>query len=509
MAKEDQECIQHLRLTDPRDDKKRIEETRGGLLEDSYCWILDNTDFQQWYGSEQSQLLWIKGDPGKGKTMLLCGIINELNKSMATTNVLSYFFCQATDLRINKATAVLRGLLYMLVNQQPSLVSHVRKKYDQAGKALFEDANAWVALSEIFANMLQDPSLNTTYLIIDALDECVSDLPKLLDFVAQQSSTSSRVKWIVSSRNWPVIEEYLANVGDRVRLSLELNAESVSTAVNVFIQHKVLQLAQKRKYDDKMQQAMQRHLISNANGTFLWVALVCQSLEFIPRWRVVAALNAFPPGLDSLYRQMMDQISNSGDAGLYKRILAVIAIVYRPITVTELTSLVEMPEDRADDPESIREIIGLCGSFLTVREGVIYFMHQSAKDFLLEQVSSKIFPSGSEEAHRTVFSKSLQVLSKTLQRDMYNLRAAGYPIEQVEQPDPDPLGTSRYSCVYWIDHLYACPQDYDHILLDDGKAHRFLQKHLLHWLEAMSLLKKIPDAIAAIRKLQSMLTVSS
>ena len=36
LNKEDQECIQHLRLTDPRDDKKRIEETKGGLLEDSY-----------------------------------------------------------------------------------------------------------------------------------------------------------------------------------------------------------------------------------------------------------------------------------------------------------------------------------------------------------------------------------------------------------------------------------------------------------------------------------------
>jgi hypothetical protein len=33
---EDRECIRHLRLTDPRDDKKRIEETKGGLLEDSY-----------------------------------------------------------------------------------------------------------------------------------------------------------------------------------------------------------------------------------------------------------------------------------------------------------------------------------------------------------------------------------------------------------------------------------------------------------------------------------------
>ena len=36
MVKEDQECVQHLRLTDPRDNKKRIKETKGGLLKDSY-----------------------------------------------------------------------------------------------------------------------------------------------------------------------------------------------------------------------------------------------------------------------------------------------------------------------------------------------------------------------------------------------------------------------------------------------------------------------------------------
>ena len=36
VGKEDQACIQHLRLTDPRDDKKRIKETKGGLLKDSY-----------------------------------------------------------------------------------------------------------------------------------------------------------------------------------------------------------------------------------------------------------------------------------------------------------------------------------------------------------------------------------------------------------------------------------------------------------------------------------------
>jgi hypothetical protein len=141
--------------------------------------------------------------------MLLCGITNELKRSIAKSVLLSYFFCQATDSRINYATAVLRGLIYLLIDQQLSLISHVRVKYDQAGKTLFEDTNAWVALSEIFTNILRDPSLDSTYLIIDALDECVVDLPKLLDFIVQTSSVSPRTKWIFSSRNWPRIEEHL------------------------------------------------------------------------------------------------------------------------------------------------------------------------------------------------------------------------------------------------------------------------------------------------------------
>ena len=81
-----------------------------------------NSDFQQWRNDQQSRLLWIKGDPGKGKTMLLCGIVNELKKSMAKTDLLSYFFCQATDSRINNATAVLRGLLYLLVDLAPNVM---------------------------------------------------------------------------------------------------------------------------------------------------------------------------------------------------------------------------------------------------------------------------------------------------------------------------------------------------------------------------------------------------
>ena len=109
-------CVQDLRPSDPRDDKKRIEETKGGLVADSYRWVLNNTAFRQWHNDQHSRLLWVKGDPGKGKTMLLCGVINELQSCIPQTALLSYFFCQATDSRINSATAVLRGLLYMLMH---------------------------------------------------------------------------------------------------------------------------------------------------------------------------------------------------------------------------------------------------------------------------------------------------------------------------------------------------------------------------------------------------------
>jgi hypothetical protein len=112
--------------------------------------------------------------------MLLRDIANELTRSLANTDPLFHFVCQAMNSRINNATAVRRGLVYLLVDHQPSLISHIRKKQDHAGKAIFEDANTWIALSEIFTIILQDPSLNSMDLLIDALYGCAPGLPKLL-----------------------------------------------------------------------------------------------------------------------------------------------------------------------------------------------------------------------------------------------------------------------------------------------------------------------------------------
>lgn len=507
MSTEDNDCLRHLHVSDPRDDKKRIEQTKGGLLRDSYRWVLDTKDFRRWRTDNQSRLLWIKADPGKGKTMLLCGIIDEIQGEGSSTKPLSYFFCQATDSRINTATAVLRGLIYLLIKQCPSLISHVRARYDQAGRGLFEDANAWVALSDIFMDMTQDPILANVYLIVDALDECAIELSKLLDLIVRSLSFSSHLKWIVSSRNWPDIEERLQEQDEKVILSLELNVKSVSEAVNNYVKHKVNDLTQMKRYDDSTKASVQEYLLSNANGTFLWVALVCQNLASTAKWKTLATLKTYPPGLKPLYQRMMNLICNSEESEILKQILALTAVVYRPITLGELLSLMHMPDGFADNPIWLEELVKQCGSFLTIRETTVYFVHQSAKDFVLKNALDEIFPSGAAEVHYNVYSKSIEGMS-SLKRDIFNLQDPAVSMTVIKIPEEDLLKRLRYSCVYFIDHLLAVDKCFEKVgSCDEEKVRKFFEKHFLHWLEALSLMGNIGDGIRAISKLLIQLQV--
>lgn len=518
VTKEDQECLKDLLLTDPGDDKRRIEQTKGGLLQESYSWVLDNPDYQQWRDSAEARMLWIKGDPGKGKTMLLCGIIDQLGRQPTSWGNVAYFFCQATDQRLNNAAAALRGLIFMLINQQPSLISHLRQRYDQAGGKLFEGPNTWFALSDIFMAIVQDPTLKNAYLVVDALDECISDLPKLLDLIVRASSTEARVKWIVSSRNWYQIEERLRRAEQKVKLSLELNAESISGAVDFYIRKKVTHLSDLKAYDEETCNTIRDYLSRNANDTFLWVALVCQNLEQYTRRKVFKMLDAFPPGLDSLYGHMMEQVlslNDKDDVYLCKQILAVMANVYRPITLHELGCLIDIPEELSVDIDSLEEVVGLCGSFLTVRGDTVYFIHQSAKDHLTksEEALSAISPSGPGEVHHAIFSLSLRAMDKILQKNIYELPYLGSLIEDgISAPDPDPLNALRYSCVYWADHFCEGNADgtsiiHEDSLGDSGAVALFLRKHFLHWLESLSLLQKVPDGVTSIIRLQTLLRV--
>ncbi len=76
------QCLRALKSPDPRDNKTRIEGTKDKLLEGSFVWILDDADFKDWRDKNETQLLWIKEDPGKGKNMLILGLIEELSNQL-------------------------------------------------------------------------------------------------------------------------------------------------------------------------------------------------------------------------------------------------------------------------------------------------------------------------------------------------------------------------------------------------------------------------------------------
>ncbi len=75
-----------------------LQEQNDRLLAGSHKWILDHEvyrEFMDWHPDNTRRLLWIKGGPGTGKTMLLMGIIAELTSQLESdfdTSHLSYFF---------------------------------------------------------------------------------------------------------------------------------------------------------------------------------------------------------------------------------------------------------------------------------------------------------------------------------------------------------------------------------------------------------------------------------
>ncbi|KAJ5362068.1 hypothetical protein N7541_002912 [Penicillium brevicompactum] len=266
-------CIVDLRDTDPRLDKLRIEEGRGQLNKDICQWVLESPEFAKLRLTPVSQLLLINGERGGGKTMVLCGMIDELQKK---GDGLAYFFCKRSDDKRNTAVGVLRGLLYTLITQQPTLLPHLKQAYDEAGAHLFHDSNAWFALSKVLESVLQDTSFTTTYFVVDAVDECTTGLSDLLQLVAKACSISQHVKWIFSGHSGIGFERILRNK-DSI-LSLKLHSDTMMKFFQGHIRAMVEDLARKRNYDQKSKQMVEEYFMDNSDGSLLWVSSVCDRL---------------------------------------------------------------------------------------------------------------------------------------------------------------------------------------------------------------------------------------
>jgi hypothetical protein len=183
-----------------------------------------------------------------------------------------------------------------------------------------------------------------------------------------------------------------------------------------------------------------------------------------------------------------------------------------------------------DDLDYHEDIVRSCGLLTISNEGeTVYFVHQSAKDFLTLDPSNesnrnwkdmldRIFENGHQDGHRMMVQNSLGALESELGTNLYHLSSHTISVETaiVSRPDPDPLQRLGYASLYWIDHLSMATANRSNrasspvaLLSDDGQVLQFLRHKFLNWLESLSLLGDIYKGVAGISRLAAHVSASN
>ena len=386
-------CLRALFVTDPRDDRMQLIQAKGSRVNGTCEWIRSNTLYLSWLHSS-SQLLWLSGGPGKGKTMLSIFLAEELERTAEHSQDILFlqYFCDNKDEKRNTAVTILRGLIYQLLQSRRKLFNHILPSFKVQKESLFT-GSSFETLWRIFESMVRDSILGTTYCVLDGLDECDKDsLGVLLERLRALFSTglgessACHLNLIVVSRDLPDFIPKILSGFPRIRLDPDADTE-VNHDIRQFIEVKVDELSAYRKYPEPLRVRVKDVFQNRAQGTFLWVGIVAKALEQYLATEIEKALDLFPPGLDQLYARILLQI-NASRREIAAKILRWVVMAVRPLTLSELSAAIEIDVTASamfDCEEVMRDHVLYCGYFLTIKQDEVGLIHQSAKDYLLRK----------------------------------------------------------------------------------------------------------------------------
>lgn len=485
----DRATIQALFVTDPADDMQMIANKKDRLLETTDSWMLNDVTYRKWLSEDRARVLWLHGDPGKGKTMLSIALIDDLTKRSQNADkglrlALAYFFCDNQDDRRGSASLILRGIMYQVLCQYPGLAMHLSNEYEKQREQLFSSPNSIQTLWRIFHNIIKSSDLQEIYIVIDALDECdINSMENLLvllepyidaqedTFMKSDQDSGCCIKWLLTSRNELRISQPLTG---SLQISLEENASHVDDAVFKFIDVKVKQLTRIKHYHAPLRDLVEESLREKAEGTFLWVALACRELSkpSVLSVNTEEVLRELPAGITPLYTRIMDQILISSDerSTIYIRsILQSMVVAIRPFSLPELAVAAGLPQQYHEKLHVLEEYVQQCGSMVTIRKRQAHFVHLSAKVFLqqaqfvhlstkihlLENSRGTIVSKDLRTEHREVAVHCFEYICDSARNFMHNKESwlsRLDPSVDRARAERDKIPWLEYPILFWMDH---------------------------------------------------------
>ncbi|PGG95363.1 hypothetical protein AJ79_10103, partial [Helicocarpus griseus UAMH5409] len=487
-----------------RDETQCLQGTRTALLDQIMEWAMSPS---------QKSIFWLKGMAGTGKSTISRTVAMSLNN----TNHLgaSFFFKRGEGDRGNA-----KKFFPTLTRQLTRKISGLRSAVQ---KALHDDPDIMSkSLREQFEKLLLQPLLaldqlgrrpQTTVIVIDALDECehdqdVRNIIRLLPSLQKAKAVSLRI-FVTSRPELPINLGFLEITDHKYQdLALhEIPEEATERDIHLFLQDRFAKIRRDRYIsegwpsDDIIQK-----LVMMSAPLFISAATVCRYIEsskLEPKSRLAELLAdqaKYVSRMDKTYlpiltRLLDDQESNELEQQQllqeFQDIIGVIILLAVPLSIKALSQFLGIGADK------ISNHLDLFQSVLRIpreRDQPVRILHLSFRDFLV-QSRTKFFVD-ERQRHKVIAKSCLKTMRSRLRKNICELSSPGTRRADIDDQDirqylPSDL---QYSCRYWIQHL----EQSQPLSSEIEDVRPFLQKHFLHWLEAMSLLGFISEVIGML-----------
>ncbi|KLU88417.1 hypothetical protein MAPG_07402 [Magnaporthiopsis poae ATCC 64411] len=364
-------------------------------------WFLTQPEYMDWQdeskAAENNGVLWIKGNPGTGKSTLMKYLLERAKNGLRANRVVSFFFNARGD-DLEKSTAgMYRHLLYQILQKATDDDAlAIQKRFIEESD--LEDATAprWTVdlLEDLFRAAVLVPRHRVTC-FVDALDECneneIRDMIAFFSELGEKSTTRGfPFQVCFSSRHYPHIT---------IDKCLELKLEGQVGHERDIVSYLESEL---KIGKSNTAQKVRSEMLRKASGIFMWVVLVTQILnkEFDDGYShaLETKLNDIPTDLHELFESILTRDDNKKDQLLL--CIQWTLFARRPLSPEELYfamlsdprsgkfSVSRQPWDSNEITRDVMKKFILSSSkglaeVTSTKKPTVQFIHESVRDYLL------------------------------------------------------------------------------------------------------------------------------